>query len=264
VIERWSEGTADDNMAEQILVELSDLVRRHPWWKARTSLTLSLLGRLGVTPPARVLDAGCGWGVTLDAIEGRGYHCVGMDVSRRALERIDRPGRTLVEADLSKTIPVPHHVPRFDAVLALDVIEHIDDDRCAIERLGVLARPEGVVIISVPALAELYGLFDSIQGHRRRYSPETLQSAFVGTGLIIERLFWWGSWLVPMLRRQRASIHSQFGDSPAEVYRRYLKLPPIPLPWLARMAFALEQPKAVRGQLRTGTSLFAIARPVSS
>ena len=34
MIERWSEGIADDNMAEEILVDLAGMVRRHPWWQA--------------------------------------------------------------------------------------------------------------------------------------------------------------------------------------------------------------------------------------
>ena len=63
-------------------------------------------------------------------------------------------------------------------MLALDVIEHIDDDRDAVSKLGQLARPGGVVIVSVPALPEFFTEFDEIQGHRRRYLPETLQATF--------------------------------------------------------------------------------------
>ena len=71
-ITRWSGGPPGENMAGEILVDLAGLVGRHPWWRARADLTLALLGRLGVRPPARVLDAGCGWGVTLGRLERRG------------------------------------------------------------------------------------------------------------------------------------------------------------------------------------------------
>ena len=123
-------------------------------------------------PPARVLDAGCGWGVTLAMLERRGYRAVGLDVSQRTLAQLDRerPGRELIEADLSR--PIPAAVEPFDAVLALDVIEHLDDDRAVVERLGRLARPSGgLVVVSVPARPELFSEFDRIQGHRRRYDP---------------------------------------------------------------------------------------------
>jgi len=258
MIERWSEGIADDNMAEDILVDLAGLVARHPWWNARATLTLALLERLGVRPPATVLDAGCGWGTTMEPLERRGYKVIGMDISRRTLERLDRPGRHLVEADLTK--PIPADADQGDAVLALDVIEHIDDDRQAVGRLGELARPGGVVVVSVPALPDLFGEFDAIQGHRRRYLPETLRSAFDGTGLVVEQVFWWGQWLVPMLRRQRDRSKAGPGVAASDLYRRYLQLPPWPAPLALRLGFALEHGRTLNHRLKTGTSLFAVAR----
>ena len=258
MIERWSEGDAADGMAEEILVELAGLIGRHPWWRARARLTLDLLARLGIRGPARVLDAGCGWGVTLGALERRGYRAIGLDVSRRTLEQLDRPDRRLIEADLAR--PLGRAAPICDAVLALDVIEHLDDDRGAIARLGSLVRPGGVLIVSVPALPELFTEFDAIQGHRRRYLPETLHAAFAGSGLDLERTFWWGRWLVPALRRQRGRPRSRPGETPSAIYRHYLELPPWPLTWAARLAFLIERPLALRGLLSRGTSLFAVAR----
>jgi SAM-dependent methyltransferase len=258
MIVRWSDGIADDNMAEDILVDLGSLIRKHPWWKARASLTLELLDRLGVRPPSRVLDAGCGWGTTLGWLERKGYKVVGADISRRALQELDRPGRELVEVDLTK--PLPDGIDLFDAVLALDVIEHLDDDRAAVARLGEMAKPGGVVVVSVPALPDLFTEFDEIQGHRRRHLPEVLRAAFDGTGLDVERIFWWGSWMVPMLRRSRGKPRSKAGESTAETYRRYLSVPPWPGPLLLRGAFALEQKRTLEGKLTIGTSLFAVAR----
>ena len=104
-----------------------------------------------------------------------------------------------------------------------------------------MTRPGGIVIVSVPALPDLYTEFDRIQGHRRRYRPETLRAAFDGSGLALEQVFWWGQWLVPALRRQRARVQTRPGESASEAYLHYLKLPPWPLPWIARMAFRYEQ-----------------------
>jgi len=258
MIECWSRGDAGEYMPDEILVDLSEAVHRHPWWRARASLTIALLAELGVSPPSTVLDAGCGWGVTLEALEARGFHVAGMDVSRLSLDRLDRPGRRLIEADLTR--PLDDRAPEFDAVLALDVIEHLDDDAGAVRRLGRLAKPGGWVVVSVPALPEMYGEFDRIQGHRRRYVPETIRAAFDGSGLEVERVFWWGRWMLPALGRQRARIRMKPGESAAEGYRRYLDLPPWPVGVLARLAFAIEEKRAIRGRLEVGTSLFAAAR----
>ena len=258
MIARWSEGVADDNMAEAILVELGDRIHRHPWWQARTHLTLELLARMGIHPPSRILDAGCGWGTTLLGLERKGYQVVGADISRRALIELEKPGRELVELDLTQ--PLPDGIEPFDAVLALDVIEHLDDDRAAVARLGELARPGGLVVVSVPAVPELFTEFDAIQGHRRRYLMDGLRSAFDDTGLNVEQIFWWGSWMVPILKRSRGKPRSRPGESISEVYRRYLTLPPWPATLLFQAAFVLEEKRALEGKLRVGTSLFAVAR----
>ena len=115
------------------------------------------------------------------------------------------------------------------------------------------------MIVSVPALPELFSEFDQAQGHRRRYQPDDLQLAFDRTGLTIERLFWWGSWLVPLFKHRRtASVAT--AQSPEEIYRRHLGLPPWPLPHVFRLAFAWEQHRALRGKTKRGTSLVAVAR----
>ena len=246
-------------MSEDLLVELGETVRRHPWWVARADLALTLLGQKGIRPPAHVLDVGCGWGTNLVALENAGYRVSGLDISRRALERIDKVERYLIEADLSQDLPAGR--PLVDAVLALDVIEHIDDDRAALTRIATLVRPGGVAIVSVPALPELFSNFDAVQQHRRRYLPHTFRAVFQGTGLLVESIFWWGAWMVPVLRwmRLRESKVRQATYS----YSDYLRLPPWPGPYLMTLAFRVEKPFAVRQWLRKGTSLIAVASHVA-
>lgn len=258
MIYTWSRGPADDNMSEDILVYLEPVIRRHPWWQARSTLLFSLLDRSGVAPGFHVLDVGCGWGVTLGALERRGYRAEGLDISRRSLERLDRPGRELIEADLVKTLPTD--AKAYDAVVALDVIEHIDDDRSAVTNLCRLTRPGGIAIVSVPALPELFTEFDRVQGHRRRYLPETLKRAFTGSDFTIEQLLWWGGWLVPLLRLQRLRRRARREMTPMQIYAEYLKLPRWPLLTALRVGFFLDHHLALRGMLRRGTSLIAVAR----
>ena len=260
MIRTWSRGVADDHMGEEILVRTGHAVRRHPWWSARARLTRALLARQGVRPPARILDAGCGWGVTLEALEAAGHRPAGLDVSPRLLARLDRPGRDLIEADLARPLSEWDATEAFDAVLALDVIEHLDDDRAAVATLAGLVAPGGTLIVSVPAQPALFSEFDAIQGHRRRYEPAGLERAFEGSGLDLRSVLWWGAWMVPILRRRLGRDRARPGDDPAEIYLRHLALPPWPGPLALRAAYAAEHPLAVRGILPTGTSLFVVAR----
>ena len=256
MIVTWSKGPADVHMPEEMVVATMENARQHRWFHARAGIALSVLKEQGVRPPASVLDVGCGWGTNLEALETAGYQAAGLDISRRILDALDRPGRNLIEADLNRAAPADAKL--YDVVFALDVIEHLDDDRSAVRRLSRLLRPGGLAVISVPALPELFSDFDRIQGHRRRYVPETLRTAFDGSGLDVLKIFWWGSWMVPVLRRLRLSRKGENGLGAMD-YADHLRIPPWPLPQLMNLAFALEQRSALTGKLRTGTSLFAVA-----
>jgi SAM-dependent methyltransferase len=257
MIVTWSEGIPDRNMPEDILTELAESMNRHPWWRARARLALALLAARELEPPARVLDAGCGSGVLLQALEQRGYTVSGLDISRRALARIDRSDRTLIEADLSRCRP-PDIEP-FDVVFLLDVIEHLDDEKVALRTLNHLLKPCSLIVVSVPARPELFSEFDRVQGHRRRYTPQSLASVFDDTGLEVREILWWGYLMVPLLYFQRRRSKALPGDPPQVIYKRYLKLPPWPVPWFMRLAFAWEQRRTLRHKNDTGTSLIALA-----
>jgi SAM-dependent methyltransferase len=257
MIDTWSRGNAAAFLPDDAFVRMTEHVRRHPWWRARSRLVRSILRTLGVKPPASVVDVGCGWGVDVLALERAGYAVVGLDASRGMLELLDRPGRTLIEADLTQ--PAPEAAPTFDALLALDVIEHLDDDRAAMAWSAARVKPGGVAVVSVPALPRLFSHFDTIQGHRRRYEPATLRRAFEGSGLEVETVIWWGAWMVPVLARQRVR-KTPPRQAAERTYADYLRLPPWPVPSLMTLMFAGEHHLALARRLSTGTSLFAIAR----
>jgi SAM-dependent methyltransferase len=244
-------------MDEEILVALCDIVARHPWWAARAAIVIALLQQLKILPPATVLEAGCGWGTNLKALEAAGYRATGLDVSRRALDRLDRADRQLIEADLSQDLP--DHPSTYECVLALDVIEHLDDDRQALRQLGRLVKTNGRLIISVPALPELFSEFDEVQGHRRRYTAQSLRSCLEGSCLAVEDLLWWGQWMVRPLRRRRSATCKRAGDTNVDVYRRYLALPPWPGSWAMNIMFRIDHQRTLRRRNMTGTSLIAIA-----
>lgn len=66
----------------------------------------------------------------------------------------------------------PGHL--FDAVLYLDVLEHIEDHRGELERAGRILAPGGRLIVLAPAHSFLFSPFDRQIGHHRRYSRQSL------------------------------------------------------------------------------------------
>jgi 2-polyprenyl-3-methyl-5-hydroxy-6-metoxy-1,4-benzoquinol methylase len=256
-IEVWSAGDADSNMDQQILVRLAKRVREHPWWKSRTSLAQWILRRESVLPPARILDAGCGWGTTYLALEDEGYEITGLDISRQMLEQLDAPTRRLAVADLSQ--PMRCEEP-FAAVLAMDVLEHIDDDTGAARQLFSFLQPGGLLVLSVPALPELFSEFDRIQSHRRRYTAETLRKVLEEAEFRDVELLWWGQLMYWLIRRQRTRDKGVPGESLDETYLRYLQLPGYPARLGIDAVFTADRWITRLGAGRRGTSLMAIGR----
>jgi hypothetical protein len=64
---------------------------------------------------------------------------------------------------------------RFDTILYIDVLEHIEDDRGEMERAAELLAPRGGTLIVVsPAFQQLFSDFDRSVGHYRRYTRASL------------------------------------------------------------------------------------------
>lgn len=76
---------------------------------------------------------------------------------------------------------------RFDAVIYLDVLEHIADDADELRRAARHLRPGGRLVVLAPAHQWLFTPFDHAVGHFRRYNAAMLGE--IGPpGLTLERL----------------------------------------------------------------------------
>lgn len=74
---------------------------------------------------------------------------------------------------------------QFDTVVALNVIEHIEDDKYAVTNCKKLLAPGGNLVVLVPAYKTLYNLFDEELGHFVRYTSKTLQQLLKDGGLSV-------------------------------------------------------------------------------
>jgi SAM-dependent methyltransferase len=64
---------------------------------------------------------------------------------------------------------------KFDTIIYIDVLEHIENDREELENAASLLRPDGRIIVLSPAHQWLFTSFDAAIGHFRRYSRATLR-----------------------------------------------------------------------------------------
>ena len=76
---------------------------------------------------------------------------------------------------------------RHSALVAVNVLEHVEDDTAGLRAAHELVAGGGRVVIFVPAFQFALGSFDRAIGHHRRYTRATLAAAFEQAGLEVER-----------------------------------------------------------------------------
>lgn len=135
-----------------------------------------------------VLEVGAGLGEFASQFAGLRRHVV-TDVDPAAVAHLagrfaDRPEVEARRLDLEGQLPDAG--PPVATVVAINVLEHIEQDSETLRSLAQLVEPGGRIVLWVPGYMQLYGDFDRRVGHVRRYTPDTLRSAIVGAGLIPE------------------------------------------------------------------------------
>jgi 2-polyprenyl-3-methyl-5-hydroxy-6-metoxy-1,4-benzoquinol methylase len=159
-----------------------------------------IAGYLRGSGPLRVLNAGCGSGELSLILAALGHTVVGIDPAPEYIDvarrNADRAGMRACVFEVS-TIEQLGAERTFDCVVATDVLEHIEDDRAAIRKLSRLVRPDGKVIITVPAGPWLFGFHDEALGHFRRYTRASLRR-LCREVLVIHRLRYFGFTLIPV------------------------------------------------------------------
>lgn len=165
------------------MFELED----HYWWfRGRRALVLRLLRHYRIWCAGdRILDVGCGTGATLAALSAVAAP-VGLDTSMTALRFCrSRDPLPLVEA---RSIEIPFRDGSFHAVLALDLMEHVEDDGGTLRELERVCRPGGIVLITVPAFGFLWSEHDEALHHLRRYRARDIRDRMREAGIEVLNL----------------------------------------------------------------------------
>jgi SAM-dependent methyltransferase len=148
-----------------------------------------------------VLEIGAGHGELTERLR-RDAKVTATDLSKRCVDELALrfagcPEVEVLQADVAA---LGAEDRKFDSVVLINVLEHIDDDADALADLREVLKPGGRLCVFVPAFEGLYSEFDRRIGHRRRYRRARLVTAFdrAGLGVIEARyvntvgaLAWW-------------------------------------------------------------------------
>lgn len=237
-----------------------DFDEHHWWYRGRRRIVRAELERLELPAGARVLDAGCGSGRTMEDLRDFGeVYGIELDPGAAELAR----ARDCGEVQIGTLESLPWQDANFDLITCLDVIEHIPDERLALRELRRVSRPGGWMLVTVPAYQALWSLHDEANHHYRRYERATLREAALGAGWLVVRMSSFNSLLFPPAALVRLA---QRGRRLNSDYRPELRLGPSWLNAALERPLHLEAKWLARGRtLPAGLSLMALLEnPVPS
>ena len=144
----------------------------HWWFAVRRKLLTTILSSFKFHPESLALDIGCGTVSNLRVLESAGFIAIGLDRSIYALslnrKEFEFP---LINGDL---IELPIRSESVGLIVAMDVLEHVEDDTKGICELYRVLNNRGALILTVPAFNFLWGIQDDVTGHKKRYSKKEI------------------------------------------------------------------------------------------
>ncbi len=223
----------------------------HWWYRARRDILADYLGRNAALPAdARILEIGCGTGHNLPMLGGFGtVDAIEIDPAARAIaaERLGRPVGEAPLPGLEGVAPAS-----YDLIAVLDVVEHIADDVAALRGMASRLKPDGRILVTVPAHQWMWSAHDVVNHHHRRYSKATLAKAIADAGLRHNGLRYFNSLLFPAAVAARAAGKltgkDDSDDSP----------PPRPLNTAFEAIFRLERHLLGRVPMPPGLSIVTL------
>jgi 2-polyprenyl-3-methyl-5-hydroxy-6-metoxy-1,4-benzoquinol methylase len=138
-----------------------------------------------------VMDVGAGHGAITELFAA-GRSVLATDVSDDCVAAMRQRFASMPNVEVRKsdlrTLDSEELGRRFDSVVLINVLEHMEDDAGTLAHLTRMLYPGGGVVIYVPALNGLYGPWDRKVGHFRRYSKWRLREVVAEAGLDLVEL----------------------------------------------------------------------------
>lgn len=249
---------------------LAALEQRHWWYRALHRRLLNRLQREARRQgrPLRVFDAGCGTGGLLRRLRQRPEvsRAEGCDIHPLALAYARSDGLTVRRCSVNELAGLPGG---WDLICSVDVLYHRDvSPRRAMAGMAGLLEPGGALLLNVAAMPCLARGHDIRVMGARRFLPAGLRQLVEASGLEVEEIRYWNSWLTPLLwlriqleaLGERARLAAPPAAAPAQDADSELQLPPA---WLNRgLAALLELERQLSPWLPLpwGSSLMLMAR----
>ena len=225
----------------------------HWWFVARRRILDRVLDTLKLPADADILEAGCGTGGNLAMLACHG-RLRAFEIDDGARKVANKRGVTNV-APGALPEPIPFESEHFDLIAMLDVLEHVADDRGALDNLRERLKPGGRLLLTVPAYMFLWSRHDEINHHQRRYTRRALVRLVRERGYDVRHASYFNTLLFPLVLGVRTLGNLLGRDEGSD-----LAMPSPPVNQVLTEVFASERHFIPRVTLPFGVSILLVAQ----
>lgn len=231
-----------------------EIQKKHWWFVVKKDIVLDLIDRnVRKNSTQKILDIGCGSGLMLNALDGAG-RAFGMDMSDDAISF----SREIFKGEVKKGFlpdEIPYDKNFFDLVVALDVIEHVDQDVESLKAIRSRIAENGKAVITVPAYMFLWSAFDELNEHKRRYTLPELNEKLKAAGFTVEKISYFNTILFPVVFVVRMLNNLMKRDGASDV-----DMPSTPVNYILEKIFGIEKYLLRFTNLPFGVSILAVVK----
>lgn len=146
--------------------------KTHWWFSVRRELISKFIKRYSKNKKLKILDYGCGSGTNIKALTKFGdVYCYEKD--KRTLDYLSSEYKEDKKVTIIKNLK---RQIKYDLIVLADVLEHIKEDSNALKTLKKFLKPQGQILITVPAYNFLFSKKDEVLKHFRRYGYNEIKN----------------------------------------------------------------------------------------
>ena len=167
---------------------------------------------------ASILDAGCGTGGLIKALQNQGQHwkIIGLDYSPLACAYARQ--RTKVAIQEGSIEALPFQDKQFDALVSADVISQVDDGSNALREFARVLKPGGILVINVAAYNWMKSYHDELMDTRHRFRRSRLVSLLQQAGFKITISSYANMLIFPLIFARRKLFKPANATSDVKLY----------------------------------------------
>lgn len=242
---------------------LFEIEKKHFWHTGRKEIIYQILRKTMTKDfkDLKMIELGCGNGNVLEYLHQQGINIEGSDLFLGALKFCQQI--TNVPLYQINALRTPFRDASYDIIGLFDLLEHIKNDAELLKEAYRICKPQGRIILTVPAHQHLWSYFDVLSHHQRRYCKKELVNKLEKAGFQIEKISFYMFFLFPIYWVFRKINLFRKGNKNL-LASQLLELKPIPL--LNRFFLTLlrfEKKLITHGNLPWGASLICVAQKQS-